>query len=369
MIHSRTVGRDDRCGRLSFRFAPCLALALTVTLIGAPLPAQQYRDPGDQPFSARSVWNTPIGRGAVYDAPHSPESRLLHTDDAGGRAGSYPWIGHDAIGLYTAKSSDPVRRWSYDVRAAGGPMWRGGPPILKGSVDLHSPADIRFLGGTDKHAVLIDPQHRFAYEVWLGEAKGEGYHAAYLVRTDLRGSGISLVDGQSQGIRAFGGSLAGGLIRCRELANGDIPHALAVLLSNDQLRKGSTMFQQKVWPASFTDDGGRNGYAGRVPMGGLLAIPADVDIDALPLTREGKVLARAYQRFGGYVVDRTSKTMTLATLEQGCDKTAIDHLFADRRTIRDRLVRVLNNSPRHVGGPGERIAKAPPPLAPERSGE
>jgi hypothetical protein len=346
-----------------------LALALTVTLIGAPLPAQQYRDPGDQPFSARSVWNTPIGRGAVYDAPDSPESRLLHTDDAGGRAGSYPWIGHDAIGLYTAKSSDPVRRWSYDVRAAGGPMWRGGPPILKGSVDLHTPADIRFLGGTDKHAVLIDPQHRFAYEVWLGEAKGEGYHAAYLVRTDLRGSGISLVDGQSQGIRAFGGSLAGGLIRCRELANGDIPHALAVLLSNDQLRKGSTMFQQKVWPASFTDEGGRNGYAGRVPMGGLLAIPADVDIDALPLTREGKVLARAYQRFGGYVVDRTSKTMTLATLEQGCDKTAIDHLFADRRTIRDRLVRVLNNSPRHVGGPGERIAKAPPPLDPERSGE
>ena len=59
--------------------------------------------------------------------------------------------------------------------------------------------------------------------------------------------------------------------------------------------------------------------------------------------------------------------MTLATLEQGCDKTAIDHLFADRRTIRDRLVRVLNNTPRHVGGPGERIAPAPPPLT-ERSG-
>lgn len=337
-------------------------------LAATSLSAQRHRDPGDQPFSAQSVWNTPIGRGAVYDAPDSAESRLLHTDDAGGRAGSYPWIGRDAIGLYRASASDPVRRWTYDVRGTS-PDWRNGPPTLKGWVDLRTPAGIRFLGGTDKHAILIDPAHRHAYEVWLGEARGDGYHAAYLVRTDLRGPGISLVDGQSQGIRAFGGSLAGGLIRCQELAHGDIPHALAVLLSNDQLRKGSTMFKQKVWPASFTDDGGRNGYAGLVPMGGLLAIPANVDIDALPLTREGKVLARAYQRFGGYVVDRTSKTMTLATLEQGCDKTAVDHLFADRRTIRDHLVRVLNNTPRQVGGPGERIAKAPPPLAPERSGE
>ncbi|WP_322964457.1 hypothetical protein [Sphingomonas fuzhouensis] len=363
MIHSRTAKYDD--WRI-FRHFPFI-MALTLGFAGGSggmAEAGQHRDPGEQPFSADSVWNTPIGRGAIYDGPDSPESRLLHTDDAGGRAGSYPWIGWDAIGLYQARASDPIRRWSYDVRAAGAP-WRGGPPMQKGWVDLPTPADIRFLGGTDKHAILIDPGHRYAYEVWLGEARGEGYHAAYLVRTDLRGSGISAVDGQSQGIRAFGGSLAGGLIRCRELANGDIPHALAVLLSNDQLRKGGTMFKQKVWPASFTDSNGRNGYAGLVPMGALLAIPADVDVEALPLTREGKVLARAYQRFGGYVVDRTSKTMTLATLEQGCGKTAVDHLMADRRTIRDRLVRILNNGPRHVGGPGARIAVAPPPLNPE----
>ena len=369
MLHTRTTRRPDGRGAVWFRRAAHLTLGVAAILYGAALPAQRQRDPGEQAFSAQSVWNTPIGRGAIYDAPDSPESLLLHTDDAGGPVGSFPWIGKDAIGLYMAKSSDPVRRWSYDARAGGGPTWRGGPPILNGWIDLPTPTDIRFLGGTDKHAILIDPDHRYGYEVWLGEARGDGYHATYLVRTDLRGSGISLVDGQSQGIRAFGGSLAGGLIRCRELANGDIPHALAVLLSNDQLRKGSTMFKQKVWPASFTDDGGRNGYAGEVPMGALLAIPADVDIEKLPLTREGKVLARAYQRFGGYVVDRTIKTMTLATLEQGCDKTAIDHLFADRRTIRDRLVRVLNNTPRHVGGPGERIAPAPPPLTPKGSGE
>lgn len=328
-----------------------------------PAVAQAVRDAADQPFADDSIWNTPIGLGAAYQAPDAAESQMLHSDDVGGPSGSYAWIGSDAIGLYRGRPSDPVKHWSYDVRAGGVP-WPDGPPTSKGTIDLNTPADIRFLGGTDGHAILIDPPGRYAYEVWLGSAQDDGYHVSYLVRTDLRGSGISSEEGQSQGIRAFGGSLAGGLIRCRELTEGDIPHGLAVLLSTTQLRKGATMADQKVWPAMFTDNAGRNDYQGLVPMGALLAIPATVDVEALPLTREGKILARAYQRFGGYVVDATHKTMTLATLEQGCDATAIEHLKADRRTIRDLLVRVLNNAPDQVGGPGERIAAAPPPLGP-----
>ena len=109
---------------------------------------------------------------------------------------------------------------------------------------------------------------------------------------------------------------------------------------------------------------GRTVEIGLVPMGALLALPPSVNVEALPLTREGRILARAYQRFGGYVVDATDKTMTLAVLPQGCDKQMISNLFADRRTIRDHLVRVLNNSPEHPGGPGERIAAAPATLKP-----
>ncbi len=195
--------------------------------------------------------------------------------------GSFPWIGKDAIGLYMAKSSDPVRRWSYDARAGGGPTWRGGPPILNGWIRLATPTDIRFLGGTDKHAILIDPDHRYGYEVWLGEAWGDGYHATILVRTDLRGSGISLVDGQSQGIRAFGGSLAGGLIRCPRAGEWRYPPCPGRVVVQRSAAQGLDHVQAEGLARQFHDDGGRNGYAGQVPMGALLAIPADVDIEKL----------------------------------------------------------------------------------------
>ncbi len=368
MIHCRTVAGY---GRRIFGRALALTI-LTGQVVGTGAMARERtpgdRDPAEQPFAADSIWNTPIGRGALYQAADADESRMLHTDHAGGPGGSYPWIAADAIGLYRAGANDPVARWHYRVRAGSVP-WPGGPPQSNGAVGLPTPADVTFLGGSDQHAIVIDPLGRYAYEVWHGASLGQrGYRADYLVRTDLRGSGIASGEGRSEGIRAFGGSLVGGMIRCDELARGEIPHAVAVLLSTTQLRKGPTMADQKVWPAMHSDGGGKNDYRGLVPMGALLALPPSVDVEALPLTREGRALARAYQRFGGYIVDATHKTMSLAVLPQGCDKQMIRNLFADRRTIRDRLVRVLNNGPKHPGGPGERIAPPPPPLKPEGPG-
>lgn len=364
MIHCRT---HRRRGARILRVAMA-TLLWTATAPGTVTLAQTtmagVRDPAAQPFADDSIWNTPIGRGAEYQAADAAESRMLHTDHSGGSGGSYPWIAADAIGLYHVSTSDPVATWRYDARAGSVP-WSGGPPVTNGSVALPTPTGIQFLGGSDGHAIVIDPPGRYAYEIWQGRQTGaNSYHARYLVRTDLRGSGISSGEGLSEGIRAFGGSLAGGMVRCSELAAGEIPHAVAVLLSTTQLRKGATMADQKVWPAMHSDGGGKNDYQGLVPMGALLALPPSVDVESLPLTREGRVLARAYQRFGGYVVDATDKTMTLAVLPQGCDKQMISNLFADRRTIRDHLVRVLNNAPEHPGGPGERISAAPPVLKP-----
>ena len=243
MIHCRTVVENPR--RI-FRRA-IAALLLTATVAGGAAMAQDRlpgaRDPVDQPFADNSIWNTPIGRGAQYQAADAAESRMLHTDDAGGHSGSYPWIGADAIGLYHARANDMVMRWLYNARSGSVP-WPDGPPVTNGSVDLPTPAGVQFLGGSDGHAILIDPPGRYAYEVWQGAQAGQrAYRAVYLVRTDLRGSGIASGEGLSEGIRAFGGSLAGGIVRCSELAKGEIPHAVALLLSTTQLhaisRKGN----------------------------------------------------------------------------------------------------------------------------------
>lgn len=342
-------------------------LGLALLALAAAQPASAASAPrtlSDRPFSATSIWNTPLGVEAAFQTATAPESQMLHSDDIGGHSKSYAWIGFDATAVYKAKDTDPLEKWDYDSRSATAP-WPSKPPLRNGSIRFNTPVGIGFYGTTDKVAVIIDPTGTTAYEMWRGshsDALGS-YHASYLIRVDLKGSGIASGEGRSEGVRAFGGSILGGLIRCSELETREIPHAVAVLISPTQARKGATGAEQRVWPAMQTDNGGKNSYEGLVPMGRLLAIPPSVDISKLALTPEGEALAHAFQRYGGYVVDTATNTMSIGAVEQGCNRPLIDNLFKDVRKIRDQLLPVTNSDKDHIGGPGARVV-APAPLAP-----
>jgi hypothetical protein len=337
------------------------------TIVSPPASPPVERDPAQQPFATSSIWNMPLGLGAIFQSASDPETAMLRNENTGGAGASYAWIDSDSIGVYRAGTQDPDALWSFDTRSATAP-WPEGGPIQNGVISFPTPSNITF-GGVDLYSIVVLPDGKTAYEVWKGTAtNGGGYHARYIVRTDLTGPGIASGDHRSDGIRAAGMSLLGGLIRCSELANGDIPHGIAMVLSTAQLRAGSTVDSQKVWPASTTDHDGQNAYAGLVPMGALIAIPPSVRLDDLSLSQEGLALARAFQQFGGYVVDTSARTMSIATTEKGCPATAITHLQQDKRTILKRLALVTNNSSAEPGGPGDRIVAPPPQLAGEIDG-
>jgi hypothetical protein len=340
-----------------------LVAGMTTAFLNIAVAEPVLRRADDQPFSDDSIWNTPLGLDAEFLSPDDPESKMLHSDDVGGKSNSYAWISVDATGVYKTGESDPLATWYYDVRSASA-NWPSAPPLTQGSIKLYTPNDIKFFGSTDHVIVLIDPDGKTAYEMWLGEytKKKNLYHTRYLVRVDMKGSGIASGENRSEGIRAFGGSLLGGLIRCSELERSDIRHAVPILVSPSQARRGKTMTEQKVWPAMNTDGGGKNNYSGLVPIGRLVAIPPQVDLNKLKLTREGLTLARSLQEFGGYVVDTATNTMSIGAIESGCRQQSVDHLFLDIRKIRDQLLPVVNNDPNHIGGPGRRVAAAPPHL-------
>jgi hypothetical protein len=193
--------------------------------------------------------------------------------------------------------------------------------------------------------------------MWKGKLNTQKnrYETVYIAMNDLKGTGIPAASGRSEGIRAYGGSLLGGLILCDELQRGNIRHGIAMLLSPTQMKAGATMDEQKVWPASSTDNAGKNNYSGLIPMGTLVAIPQDVDINSLGLSPEGLALARAYQQYGGYVTDSALNTMILGVMERGCPAQYLEHLQADKRTILKYLRIVSNNSEQSPGGPGPRV--------------
>ncbi|KAA2234790.1 hypothetical protein [Salinarimonas soli] len=314
----------------------------------------------EQPFSTSSPWNVSIGAGATYQSASEPETAMIRTPSQ--RAD--PWVQQNSMTVYQATSTDPLLTWNYDARSTS--EWTQGGETWGGSFKMHTPAGLQF-ETVDGWAIIVEPDGQHYFETWLGsyDAGSNSYHANYIVRNDLTTDGIAAAPGAHEGIRAAGLSLLGGLVRADELDSLEIDHAVAMAISVNQAQKGSTQADQFVWPATSSDGAGPSMYKGEVPIGALFAIPQWIDLDAIGLsTPEGRALAKAFQNYGGYVVDTAGDfTHVLAYVENGADQAQIDNLNKDVAKIRDQLSMVNNNSAEHPGGPGEGLDKGPVPAS------
>ena len=229
------------------------------------------------------------------------------------------------------------------------------------------PADIRSLKLAWTNAVYVPKTARPSpdSDAHLAVMQPNGlvlecYDAVVCGNGDVICTMASFSDPCSDGTGANNGRCASllnnyaGLIRQGEVAGGRIPHALSCTMSRLLLAP------QLAWPAYAFDMNDR--YEGTVPMGALLAIPPDVSLDQLGLSEKGKVIARAAQDYGVYVVDRGGDGGI--TLKAALD--ADDALYADRwkdaEIIVKHLHRVTNNGPDSVGGGGARRAPRASPV-------
>jgi len=215
---------------------------------------------------------------------------------------------------------------------------------------IRIPRDARPTEGTDRHLSVIQPDGRTAYELYKAEKVSDtAWTSTRVVVTDL------LSDGLKDGARASSISHLIGLIRAHEVAQGKIPHVLALGLPDEALKKGW------VWPAR-SEDTSNNQYSGNVPMGTLFAIPPDVDVTKLGLSAEGTALARALQDYGAYVLIRSGTAALYA--EPAADATAVNRMKSDYQKKLFPLLRpVTNNSQSTPGGGGTpRQAPLPEPV-------
>jgi hypothetical protein len=290
------------------------------------------RDAWRWPFASTSPWNTPIGSGARFEDRHAKRTAQL-TDpgpDAWVNAGQY------SIPIYRARAGDPLAIVRDECR----------------TLLLRVPEDARPAEGTDAALFVVDPTGRWVDETWQMSGGPVSWSAAYHVRNDLYGDGVG--DG---GVRAAAGSGVGGVIRQWEVDAGEIRHALALVLTNEQLARGP------VWPAVSEDGDAARTYRGSIPIGTLVAIPPDVDVARLGLTPAGEVVSRALQDYGAYVVDRASAVVLYA--EPSLEGTnELEAMREDMPSIRRQLRVVANSGPQSVGGGGTPRRPPAPPLRP-----
>ncbi|QWY84300.1 minor tail protein [Gordonia phage Jalammah] len=293
-----------------------------------------FRTTDSQPFAADSIWNTPIGQGATFEAAGAAAtaSFLAATPAINDTLNGY--------GFYNniARPTDPMCTGSYTPS--------GGSAI---TFTHRIPYDPVISTGSDASMRVIDG--RFAYDYWKTVKVNEyTYTADFITRTDLLGTG------RNAGTRAARFPTAGGLIRSHELAKCYIPHALCISIPPTSLKRGF------VWPAADEDAPGVT-YSGEVPMGSFFAIPPSVNIASLSLSQEGYALAECLQNYGMYVGDASGSAAISVDGEAAVvARPALERMRTDWTALFAQLRRVTNVGTT-AGAPGQRRVPAAGPVA------
>lgn len=328
------------------------------------------RDPLTWPFAQTSIWNMPIGSDAVY----MPADITAVTEFC-------PHAAYDVIILTPGEPLMDV--YFNDVGWTAG----GDARCVKSSdrTMLRAPIPAHFVV-TDPYtpdfsAAILDADGRTLHQN-QPFCKGAEYDYAvtqYIYPdVDLFSDGIQGAHGGS------GLSSIGGTIRLGELTPGSvIRHALKCSVPGHR----SLYYDERTggfrWPAVKADDHAEKAYGGEheyFRMGALMALRPSFDLGRLK-TEPGRIVGRACQDYGIYVVDNsgTWDTFQIAT-EWSPDGRVVDefhrawgHPFSvhrkpnsqwwqDIETIFTNLHVIANNGPHTIGGGGTPRQPLAPPL-------
>jgi hypothetical protein len=348
--------------RMRHSAAAALTAAAAVTiaataLLAAPAPSWAQgapRDPWLRPFDSDSIWNRPIGQGAVYV-------------DAG--IGDAGFTSFDVEYLVKVAATDPFRTvyypGSWTDRDSGTTVsWLGSMRVPDAFVVADATTN-PYSTPNNASAFLQPNGHSLTQLEPVTRPTPGGPIWGY------PNTGADLFQDGTYGVH-FGSGLSaiGGSIRRGELLGGEpIRHALKIELYGARYYYYSAADATPGyrWPADRADSYAANNYRGTNPAlkpGSLLALPKSVDIEALGLAApQAKKVAKALQDYGAYIVDDAAWNAVYLCAEDGVGPEWSPSL-SDINKIVAALKVVDNNGPNSVGGGGAvSSALVAPPIA------
>lgn len=310
-----------------------------------------------RPFSDDSPWNQPIHA----DAPTDPASASL-IDDLAKRG---PWHVN-------------IREWSipvYDVDATKTPRCDVGdsrPGIYGRGFELprripipdDAVASPPVGEDSDNHLCIVDRARRLEWGMWAARKDETGrWFTGLGAITDLASTGVappwyaSPRELDSHRARASGFPLIAGLVRLEEIRAGRIEHAL--VFAYDGCR--SEFFVPPASTAQATTPAISHSHG--IPMGGRIQLDPAWDVEHSSLSRAGKIIARALQRYGAYCGDYAGGNVlyaenspaAVAAWKGVLAETDLARVM-DAAMIRDHFRVIAMGNLR----PGQNLAVAPP---------
>jgi hypothetical protein len=363
------------------------------------------RNPFWWPFISSSIWNTPIGSGAVYvpanlvAALDDPTDHFANGDPIDVGWTPMPHIDEERIVLVPTAPLTTINYssagWQQGAdRCIATPLPDPNFTFLPKDVPIPTnytvPNDRKNSGA----AFLMPDGHTLVQTQPLARCSA-GSYATSIARIFDGGVDADIISGDGRN-GAHGGSrlgTLGGTIRLGEMRPGSRGprHALKVnLYSPMELFNCTTKAECFRWPAYTCDSGCTTEYGEitdntntAMKMGSLLAILPSVNINNIGLeTEPGRQIAWTLQNYGGYVVDTTGGAAFGLSAEVGFHGSKLDEFFADyglsmnarvghnqdsawgrdMQRIRPLLHVVNNNSPTSVGGGGAPRQPVAPPF-------
>jgi hypothetical protein len=295
----------------------CPAAAGEAGTLLPPLPANRPSlviSP-DREFSATSYVHAPL----PANAPVAAKSQKWVTELQRQVAKNYGLVAVNidtyTPPLYVVGAGVPTVR----VRAerASEPGWRF-EPLQQQWLDVPLPKDFEPSAGTDKEAIVYQPDTGRYWEFWGMEKSGRSvkdsagntvpeWRAAWGGQImDLKSSPgyfVTTPQGYKFGTAATGMALLGGLITIAEQRAGKVSHAIHIALPETQRA-------HFVHPAQRTD--GQKEDADAIPQGTTFRLPATLDVLQLQMDPYARMLAQAAKDHGIVVRDTAGAVVLYA---------------------------------------------------------
>ena len=152
--------------------------------------------------------------------------------------------------------------------------------------------------GTDGEMTVYQPSTNTVWEFWQAKKVDGKWMACWGGRLQNANTSNGVFY-KHYGTTATSLPFLGGQITAEELRRGEIKHAIGFSVVDAE---DKDIFS---WPANRSDGINRTAAANRIPEGLRFRLDPAVNVDMLPMSKAGKIIAKAAQKYGFVVWDRS----------------------------------------------------------------
>lgn len=263
--------------------------------VATPQPAATEFSLPDRIFSYGSFWYKAIPADAKLDT-----NTVALTNDFIRQKTKY--LNHVAINTYSFSSPvyipdskvKPVKvTYSNCMK-----LWVD-PLFVQMISSVPIPSYAKQADGTDGEMTIYDRATDTIYEFWKASMDSQGnWSACWGGKMDNASSNAGMFQ-KKYGTTATGLPFLGGQITADELTKGEIKHAIGISLVE------TAAWSVFSWPALRSDGYNPTNAPNRIAEGQRFRLDPKVNVDTLPMGKAGKVIAKAAQKYGFVVWDRS----------------------------------------------------------------